>query len=120
MNKTIRLGILAATLSGAVAAGAALAAVSPAEEAGATAGLAVACGARAPELREFIRQSIATIEARSRNADELQRDMGGFADGFARNAFPRVPGAGCANLAQDFQRVYRGMGGKQTLVVTGK
>ncbi|HET9701079.1 MAG TPA: hypothetical protein VFP70_09175 [Burkholderiales bacterium] len=120
MNKANRHIILAATLSGLLVAGGVLAATSRAEEAGATAGRAVACGARAPELREFIRQSMVTIEADSRNADELQRHMSGFAEAFARGAFPRVPTATCATLPQDFQRVYRGMGGAQTLVVTAR
>lgn len=120
MNKANRRVILAATLSGLLAAGEVLAATNPADEAGATAGLAVACGARAAELREFIRQSMATIEAGSRNTDELQHNMSGFAEAFARSAFPRVPTAACATLPQDFQRVYRGMGGTQTLVVTAR
>lgn len=120
MKKLNRLALLAATLGSLTAAGSALAAPNPAGEAGATAGLAVACGAKAPELREFIRQSLATIETRSRNADELQQHMASFADGFARSAFPRVPSVACATLAQDFQRVYRGMGGTQTLAVSGR
>lgn len=120
MSRAILTAAMAAIFGGIVTVGPALGGTYPAQEAGATAGLAVACGARDPELREFIRQSMATIESGSRNADELQRNMGGFADAFARSALPRVPTAACATLPQDFQRVYRSMGGKQTLVVTGR
>lgn len=120
MSKANWLSIRVITLVGLLTAGGALAATNPAGEAGATAGRAVACGAQAPELREFIRQSMTTIEAGSRNPDELQRNMGDFADGFLRQAFPRVPTAACATLPQDFQRVYRSLGGKQTLVVAAR
>lgn len=120
MKQATRLFILAAALGGILGAGAATAAAAPAEEAGATAGLAVACGAQAPELREFIRQSMSAIEARSRSPEELERNMNSFADAFARSAFPRVPGAGCATLPQESQRVYRSLGGQQALALSRK
>lgn len=119
MKKATRLAILAAITGSILGAGTGPAQASPGHEAGATAGLAVACGVREPELREFIRQSMAALEARARSAEELERSMGGFADAFARAAFPRIPGDACAALPQEFQRVYRSMGGKRTLVVTG-
>ena len=118
MYKAKRLAILVATLGGILAAGIGIAEASQAGEAGATAGLAVACGARDPELREFIRQSMATIEARSRSPEELERNMGGFADAFARSAFTRVPVAGCETLQERFQQVYHSLGGKKTLTVS--
>jgi len=110
IKKTLAV-VLAAVLGGVIATGPALGGGSSADEAGATAGLAVACGAREPELREFIRQSMATIEARSRGLDELERNMTGFVDAFARSAFARTKPAGCAELADQYQRVYRSLGG---------
>lgn len=103
--------VLAAALGGVIATGPALGAGPSAEEAGATAGLAVACHAREPELREFIRQSMATIEARSRGLDELERNMTEFVDAFAGSAFAEIKPAGCPELADQYQRVYRSLGG---------
>jgi hypothetical protein len=111
MNKATWAAILAVVLGGVIAIGPAMGATSPAQEAGATAGLAVACHAREPELREFIRQSMATIEARSRGLEELERNMTRFVDAFARSAFVQTKPAGCAELADQYQRVYRSLGG---------
>lgn len=109
--------LLAAVLTGLAGAGPAMAGTSPAQEAGATAGLAVACDPTDPDLREFIRQSMAAIEARSRSAEELERNMAGFVDAFARSAFARTKPAACARLADQSQRVYRSLGGTQALVL---
>lgn len=116
MNKASLAAILAAVLSGVIAITPAMGGTSQAEEAGATAGLAVACDAREPELREFIRQSMATIEARSPGLEDLEQNMSGFVDAFAQSAFARSKPAGCENLGDRYQRVYRSLGGKQALV----
>jgi hypothetical protein len=118
MNKAILTAVLAAIFGGTLAAGPALGGSSPAQEAGATAGLAVSCKAREPGMREFIRQSMATIEARSSGPEDLERNMSGFVDAFARSAFAASKPAGCANLGDEYQRVYRSLGGKQSLVLS--
>lgn len=117
MRNASLAALLAAMIGGVMAAGPAVAGTSPAEEAGATAGLAVACDPTDPDLREFIRQSMATIEARSRSPEELERNMAGFVDAFARSAFIRTKPAACARLADQSQRVYRSLGGTQALVL---
>lgn len=120
MKKATLAAVMAAVLGGVIATGPARGGTFPAQEAGATAGFAVACKAREPELREFIRQSMATIEARSSGPEDLERNMSGFVDAFARSAFASSKPAGCASLGDQYQRVYRSLGGTQTLVLSYK
>ena len=84
------------------------------ETAGNIAGLTRACGTqRDPALREFIRQSMATIESRAGSADELAAAMRGFVGAFADAAFAVPTPADCAGLEARYGQAYRRLQAEQ-------